>query len=163
MKAPYEIQKELENRIIKKDYTFESYTKLKGETITHFFTGTHDEIGYVGLPIIILVTNTNKIIVLEHQVDEVEKYELEAPEIACLKQTNMSEDKFLNHWLHSKVKINGFFRDQQLPFVDYDAVKQYKNFINNEKKKLEDKYQKEQEYKKFLELKQKFEEDDNND
>ncbi|HDT8452526.1 TPA: hypothetical protein REB43_002372, partial [Staphylococcus pseudintermedius] len=48
----------------------------------------------------------------------------------------------------------------KLPFINQQVLKEYFDYKINKRKQEEEKYRKEQEYKTYLKLKEKFEEDE---
>ncbi|WP_239740362.1 hypothetical protein [Mammaliicoccus sp. P-M59] len=156
MKSPYQIERELKKKILKQDYTFEHFYKLEGETITHIFTGIWEVEFNVLLPITIFVTENKKVFIDCFGIDKDLMEDEDIPVIEAIRRTHINQHELRESILNKKIKLNGHFTEEKLPFFDQESLKEYEHYKYNQRKKEEEKYQKEQEYKRYLELKEKY-------
>ena len=159
MKSPYQIERELKKKILKQDYTFEHFYKLEGETITHIFTGIWAVEFSVLLPITIFVTENKKVFIDCFGIDKDLMEDEDIPVIEAIRRTHINQHELRESILNKKIKLNGHFTKEKLPFFDQESLKEYEHYKYNQRKEEEEKYQKEQEYKRYLELKEKYGED----
>lgn len=156
MKSPYQVERELKNKILKPEYTFEHFYKLEGETITHMFTGLWEVEFNVLLPITIFVTGNKKVYIDCFGLDKDLMDDEDIPTIETIRRTHINQHELREKILNNKINLNGYFTNEKLPFFDQDALKEYEHYKYNQRKEEEEKYQKEQEYKRYLELKEKY-------
>ena len=159
MKSPYQIERELKKKILKQDYTFEHFYKMEGETITHMFTGEVEVEVNAILPLTIFVTKTKKVFIECYGIDTDLLEEEDLPMVEAIRRTNINQHELREAILNKRIKIDGHFTKEKLPFFDQEALKKYEHYKYNQRKEEEEKYQKEQEYKRYLELKEKYGED----
>lgn len=159
MKSPYQIERELKKKIIKPEYIFEHFYKLEGETITHMFTGIWEVEFSVLLPITIFVTENKKVFIDCFGIDKDLMEDEDIPSIEAIRRTHINQHELRESILNKKIKLNGHFTEEKLPFFDREASKEYEHYKYNQRKEEEEKYKKEQEYKRYLELKEKYGED----
>ncbi|MBF0793323.1 hypothetical protein [Mammaliicoccus lentus] len=159
MKSPYQIERELKKKILKQDYTFEHFYKLEGETIAHMFTGIWEVEFSVLLPITIFVTENKKVFIDCFGIDKDLMEDEDIPVIEAIRRTHINQHELRESILNKKIKLNGHFTKEKLPFFDQESLKEYEHYKYNQRKEEEEKYQKEQEYKRYLELKEKYEEE----
>ncbi|CAA4243802.1 phage protein [Staphylococcus aureus] len=158
MKSAYQIQKELENKVFKPEYTYEPLiSNIEGETIDHIFYAALSVNTELGLPEIILVTKSKKIVTYCLGVDEYMKEECDLLDIDAMQRAYLSEEDFIHKFIRDEIRFEGSFTKEKLPFIDQEALKEYEDFKHNKYKEVEEKYQKELEYKRYLELKEKYE------
>ncbi|BAE05098.1 unnamed protein product [Staphylococcus haemolyticus JCSC1435] len=159
MKAPYEVQSEIKNRIINPEYKFEYMSKLAGETLTHVFHANLSVNSPNKLPAIIFVTESKKVFIHCLKIDTDMQEEEDLMDIDAIQRYQIQMPRFRAMLLDDEIQFEGMFVKEKLPFVNQDALKEYWDYKINKRKKEEEKYQKELEYKRYLELKQKFEEE----
>lgn len=158
MKSAYQIQKELEDKVFKPEYTYEPLiSNIEGETIDHIFHAALSVNTELGLPAIILVTKSKKIVTYCLGVDEYMKEECDLLDIDAIQRAYLSEEDFIHKFIRDEIRFEGMFTKEKLPFIDQEALKEYEDFKHNKYKEAEEKYQKELEYKRYLELKEKYE------
>lgn len=163
MESPQEVMRELEKSILKPDYTFEHMRDLVNETITHIFHLKMSINSVSNLPAIIFVTESKKVLIYCLMIDEEMQEDGDLADIDAVKRGHINEHRFKYMLLNKELQFEGFLTAEKLPFVNYDAIKEYRDYVNNKLKEEQEKYQKELEYKRYLELKNKYEEGINND
>ncbi|MGS4155240.1 hypothetical protein ACEUU1_10230, partial [Staphylococcus pseudintermedius] len=81
-------------------------------------------------------------------------------DIDAIKRYQINLFRFVNMLLNDEIHFEGLFDKEKLPFIDQEVLKEYFDYKINKRKQEEEKYRKEQEYKTYLKLKEKFEEDE---
>lgn len=157
MKSPYQVEKELKNKILKPEYTFEYFHDIKGETITQVFDAKMESYNSLMLPAIIFVSDNEKVFIHCLGIDETLLEEEDVPEVEAIERTHVNKHRLLNMILDGQLKLEGMFAKEKLPFFDQDALKVYEDYKRTKRKKEEEQYRLEQEYKRYKELKNKFE------
>ncbi|MDT3948437.1 hypothetical protein HMPREF2741_10180 [Staphylococcus sp. HMSC074C12] len=160
MKAPFEIQSEIKKRIIKPEYKFEYMRKLVGETLTHVFHVNLSVNSFSKLPAIIFVTKSKKVFIHCLKIDTDMQDEEDVSDIDAIQRYQINMERFRSMLLDDEIQFEGAFEKEKLPFVNQDALKEYFDYKFNKRKEEEEKYRKKQEYKRYLELKEKFEGDE---
>lgn len=155
--TPSEKAHQLSQLIIKDDYSFKPIKDLKDKKVIDLYTGYYNTSDYFGIPLTLIITESKDIIINTYMVDEVHMDDMEAPSIESLRQRFMKKDRFLNLLLHNKLKFNVSFAETKLPFIDESAYHAYFDYIKNKKKEEEAEHQRRIEYQRYLELKDKFE------
>ncbi|MDG4943929.1 hypothetical protein [Staphylococcus agnetis] len=157
MRSPYEVQSEIKKRIIKPEYKFEYMSMLPGETLTHVFHANLSVNSFNKLPAIVFVSESKKVFIhcLKINTDMQENEDL--ADIDAIQRHQIKLSRFINMLLDDEIQFEGLFDVSRLPFVDQEARKEYFDYKINKRKQEEERYRKEQEYKAYLRLKEKYE------
>lgn len=155
--TPSEKAYQLSQSIVKDEYSFKPIKDLKDKKVIDVYTGYYNTSDYFGIPLTLIITESKDIIINTYMVDEVHMNDMEAPSIESLRQRLITKDDFLNLSLNNKLKINVLFAETKLPFIDESAYRAYFDYIKNKKKEDEAEHQRQREYQRYLELKDKFE------
>ncbi|EKI4464043.1 hypothetical protein PCV68_001021 [Staphylococcus pseudintermedius] len=158
MKAPYKIQSEIKKRIIKPEYKFEYMNKLTGETLTHVFHVNLSVNSFNKLPAIVFVSESKKVFIHCLRINTDMQEEEDLADIDAIQRHQIKLSVFLNLLLDDKIHFVSLFDKEKLPFINQQVLKEYFEYKENKRKQEEEKYRKEQEYKTYLKLKEKFEE-----
>ncbi|VED62486.1 hypothetical protein [Staphylococcus delphini] len=159
MKAPHKVLKEIEKSIFKPEYTFEHIKDLAGETLTHVFH-LKTRVDTSGrLPAIIFVTETKKVFIYSLRIDTEMQEEMDLLDIDAITKAYISEHRLKYMLLNKELQFEGYLTEEKLPFVNHEAIKEYRDYVENKLKEEREKYTKEQEYRTYLKLKEKFEGD----
>ncbi|HGH0883469.1 hypothetical protein [Staphylococcus pseudintermedius] len=160
MEAPYKIQSDIKKRIIKPEYKFEYMSKLAGETLTHVFHVNLSVNSFNKLPAIVFVSESKKVFIHCLRIDTDMQEDEDLADIDAIKRYQIDLFRFVNMLLNDEIQFEGLFDKKKLPFIDQEVLKEYFDYKINKRKQEEEKYRKEQEYKTYLKLKEKFEEDE---
>lgn len=155
--TPSEKAYQLSQAIIKDGFEFKPIKDLRDKKVIDVYTGYYNTSDYFGIPITLIITESNDVIINTYMVDEVHMDDMEAPPIESLRQRLMTKDDFLNLLLNKKLRINVLFAETKLPFIDEAAYDAYYDYIKTKKKEDEAEYKRQREYQRYLELKDKFE------
>lgn len=151
MKNPTEILKEIESRIINSDIThLEHIRGLKGKTIADYVT-----FRVRGIPAIVFVT-TDKSVYIESVY---ETWDSEDDDRDYLRSV-VNKHRFLYMILDGTIDSNELVK---VGVVNANALEEYHRYKREQEKADREKHAKEQEYKRYLELKEKYEEGKQND
>lgn len=142
---PTEKLKEIESRIIYADIThLDRIKELKGKTIADYVT-----FRVRGIPAIVFVT-TDKSVYIESVY---ETWDSEDDDRDYLRSV-VNKHKFLYMILDGTIDSNELVK---VGVVNASALEEYHRYKREQEKADREKYAKEQEYKRYLELKDKFE------
>ncbi|ELH4387769.1 hypothetical protein Q9Z21_000823 [Staphylococcus pseudintermedius] len=158
MEAPYKIQSDIKKRIIKPEYKFEYMSKLAGETLTHVFHVNLSVNSFNKLPAIVFVSESKKVFIHCLRIDTDMQEDEDLADIDAIQRHQINLHTFLDMLLYDEIQIKSFDKEK-LPFINQQVLKEYFDYKINKRKQEEEKYRKEQEYKTYLKLKEKFEED----
>ncbi|EHT3656500.1 hypothetical protein KXP72_000953 [Staphylococcus pseudintermedius] len=159
MEAPYKIQSEIKKRIIKPEYKFEYMNKLAGETLTHVFHVNLSVNSFNKLPAIVFVSESKKVFIHCLRIDTDMQEDEDLADIDAIKRYQIDLFRFVNMLLDDEIQFE-ILDKGKLPFINQQVLKEYFDYKINKRKQEEEKYRKEQEYKTYLKLKEKFEEDE---
>lgn len=159
MEAPYKIQSEIKKRIIKPEYKFEYMNKLAGETLTHVFHVNLSVNSFNKLPAIVFVSESKKVFIHCLRIDTDMQEDEDLADIDAIQRHQINLHTFLNMLLDDEIQFE-ILDKGKLPFINQQVLKEYFDYKINKRKQEEEKYRKEQEYKTYLKLKEKFEEDE---
>lgn len=144
---PTEKLKEIKSRIINSDVThLDHIREMKGKTIQDIFHFRNQSI-----PGLIFVT-TDKCLYVESVY---ENFDSEDEERDYLRSV-ITKHRFLYMVLEGVIDSTCLVR---VGVINIDALNEYRSYKRDQEKDDREKYAKEQEYKRYLELKEKYEED----
>ncbi|EGQ3447505.1 hypothetical protein IPD37_001076 [Staphylococcus pseudintermedius] len=159
MEAPYKIQSDIKKRIIKPEYKFEYMSKLASETLTHVFHVNLSVNSFNKLPAIVFVSESKKVFIHCLRIDTDMQEDEDLADIDAIQRHQINLHTFLNMLLDDEIQFETLDKGK-LPFINQQVLKEYFDYKINKRKQEEEKYRKEQEYKTYLKLKEKFEEDE---
>lgn len=159
MEAPFKIQSDIKKRIIKPEYKFEYMSKLAGETLTHVFHVNLSVNSFNKLPAIVFVSESKKVFIHCLRIDTDMQEDEDLADIDAIKRYQINLFRFVNMLLDDEIQFE-ILDKGKLPFINQQVLKEYFDYKINKRKQEEEKYRKEQEYKTYLKLKEKFEEDE---
>ncbi|WQC55455.1 hypothetical protein U0486_11420 [Staphylococcus pseudintermedius] len=159
MEAPYKIQSDIKKRIIKPEYKFEYMSKLASETLTHVFHVNLSVNSFNKLPAIVFVSESKKVFIHCLRIDTDMQEDEDLADIDAIQRHQINLHTFLNMLLDDEIQFERLDKEK-LPFINQQVLKEYFDYKINKRKQEEEKYRKEQEYKTYLKLKEKFEEDE---
>ncbi|ARQ07053.1 hypothetical protein MACA111363_02720 [Macrococcoides canis] len=145
MKSPTEKLKEIKSRILSKDINYiDSINEIKGKTIRDFVI-----ISIHGIPAVLFLTE-DKTVYIESVY---ETWDSDDDGRDYLRN-KINVHKFLYMIINKEIDTRKII---ELGIVNQEAYEEYFGYIREQEKIDREKYEKEQEYKRYLELKEKYE------
>lgn len=145
MKSPTEKLKEIKSRILSKDINYiDSINEIKGKTIRDFVI-----ISIHGIPAVLFLTE-DKTVYIESVY---ETWDSDDDGRDYLRN-KINVHKFLYMIINKEIETRKII---ELGIVNQEAYEEYFSYIREQEKIDREKYEKEQEYKRYLELKEKYE------
>ncbi|WP_354680600.1 hypothetical protein MRN59_05685 [Macrococcoides caseolyticum] len=145
MKSPTEKLKEIKSRILSKDINYiDSINEIKGKTIRDFVI-----ISIHGIPAVLFLTE-DKTVYIESVY---ETWDSDDDGRDYLRN-KINVHKFLYMIINKEIDTRKII---ELGIVNQEAYEEYFSYIREQEKIDREKYEKEQEYKRYLELKEKYE------
>lgn len=145
MKSPTEKLKDIKSRILSKDINYiDSINEIKGKTIRDFVI-----ISIHGIPAVLFLTE-DKTVYIE-SVYETWDNDDDGRDYL---RNKINVHKFLYMIINKEIDSRKII---ELGIVNQEAYEEYFSYIREQEKIDREKYEKEQEYKRYLELKEKYE------
>ncbi|MGS4145696.1 hypothetical protein ACEUVP_14250, partial [Staphylococcus pseudintermedius] len=111
------------------------------------------------LPAIVFVSESKKVFIHCLRIDTDMQEDEDLADIDAIKRYQINLFRFVNMLLDDEIQFE-ILDKEKLPFINQQVLKEYFDYKINKRKQEEEKYRKEQEYKTYLKLKEKFEEDE---
>lgn len=145
MKSPTEKLKEIKSRILSKDINYiDSINEIKGKTIRDFVI-----ISIHGIPAVLFLTEDKTV-----YIESVYKTWDSDDDGRDYLRNKINVHKFLYMIINKEIDTRKII---ELGIVNQEAYEEYFSYIREQEKIDREKYEKEQEYKRYLELKEKYE------